>query len=232
MVNQSANLALSAASPDREKLSDLIEATIAQSRALAQENLPATLNDELLMRALKLISEANDLLSEQRAKINALQTMVTRDEMTGLLNRRGLEEQLARELGRIRRGQSRGCTLVLFDLDKFKSINDNYGHPAGDAAIRTVGEFFTRTVRETDAMARMGGDEFALVLTDIDHETAEARANRIASSLNNLSLSWDGVTIPLHGSFGLARHAGPDEKFEKLYRAADEALYRAKMHRK
>jgi len=211
------NLLQSAPSPAaRHQLTQLLDgAAAAQS------------SEELLQRALALIAEANEVIAIQRAKIDTLETLADHDEMTGLLNRRGLEDQLARELGRIRRGQSRGCSLALFDLDGFKAINDNYGHPAGDAAIRAVGEFFARTVRETDVTARLGGDEFALVLTDIDPDMATRRAEAIASGLNNLSLTWDETVINLSGSFGLARY-GKDDKFEKLYRAADEALYRAK----
>jgi len=186
-------------------------------------------SEELLERALKLIAEANDLLTVQRAKIDTLENLVDKDEMTGLLNRRGLEEHVARELARVRRKQSRGCALVICDLDGFKGINDNYGHPAGDAAIRAVGDFFTRTVRDTDMTARLGGDEFALVLTNIDAEKAAARAKAISFGLNNLSFKWEDHMIALRGSFGLTSCEGTGkDKFEKLYRAADEALYRAK----
>lgn len=221
---------------DLKKLTQLIEETIAQSRSLLTGNSVKTqtvvdMDDDLLTRALRLVSEANDMLIAQRGKIDNLESIVSRDEMTGLLNRRGLEEQLSRELSRVRRGQSKGCTMVLFDLDGFKAINDNYGHPAGDAAIRKVGEFFDKTVRETDVMARLGGDEFALILTDIDDEQAKRRAIALAEGLNKLSVNWNNNVIPLHGSYGLARCVTED-KFERLYQAADEALYRAKTHRK
>lgn len=220
---------------DLHKLTQLIEETIAQSRTLLSgENITsqtvATMDNDLLARAIQLVSDANDLLLAQRSKIDTLESIVSRDEMTGLLNRRGFEEQLSQELSRVRRGQSKGCTMVLFDLDGFKAINDNYGHPAGDAAIRAVGDFFNKTVRETDVMARMGGDEFALVLTDITTDQAEKRADTLSQSLNKLSLEWDKKVIPLHGSYGLARCVQEDQ-FDRLYRAADEALYRAKMHR-
>lgn len=220
---------------DLQKLTQLIEETIAQSRSLltgtVKTETVAGMDDDLLTRALRLVSEANDMLIAQRNKIDTLETIVARDEMTGLLNRRGLEEHLSRELSRVRRGQSKGCTMVLFDLDGFKAINDNFGHPAGDAAIRKVGDFFNKTVRETDVMARLGGDEFALVLTDIDDEQAKRRALSLAEGLNKLSINWNNNVIPLHGSYGLARCVTED-KFDRLYKAADEALYRAKTHRK
>ncbi|HCM84404.1 MAG TPA: GGDEF domain-containing protein [Alphaproteobacteria bacterium] len=221
---------------DREKLTQLIEETIAQSRSLLngktmKTQTVAEMDDDLLGRALRLVSEANDLLVAQRNKINKLEGIVSRDEMTGLLNRRGFEEQLSQELSRVRRGQSMGCSMVIFDLDDFKAINDNYGHPAGDAAIRKVGEFFNKTVRETDVIARMGGDEFALILTNIENTMAERRAKLLSDQLNQLSIQWDSKVIPLHGSYGLARCVTED-KFDRLYRAADEALYRAKVHRK
>lgn len=221
---------------DLQQLTQLIEETIAQSRTLLSgENITsqtvATMDSDLFTRAIQLVSEANDLLLAQRTKIDTLESIVSRDEMTGLLNRRGFEEQLSQELSRVRRGQSKGCTMVLFDLDGFKAINDNYGHPAGDAAIRTVGDFFNKTVRETDVMARMGGDEFALILTNIENAMAERRAKTLADQLNQLSIKWESNVIPLHGSYGLARCVSED-KFERLYKAADEALYRAKMHAK
>jgi diguanylate cyclase (GGDEF)-like protein len=223
-------------SADREKLTQLIEATIAESRylisasAISANNL-SNLDQDLLARAMRLVTEANDLLILQRNKIQSLENMVTHDDMTGLLNRRGFEEQLARELSRVRRGQSKGCTMALFDLDGFKSINDNHGHPAGDAAIRKVGDFFQRTIRETDIVARMGGDEFALVLTDIDDDQAQTRAAKVSEQLDKLSIEWNNNVIPLHGSYGLSRSVREDQ-FDRLYRAADEALYRSKLHRK
>lgn len=225
----------SAAAP--KNLGTLIDESIAQSHALLGRNAPSNdapmlaTDNVLLDRALKLISDANQQLLAQRLKINTLENLVTHDPLTGLLNRRGLEDQLSRELSRVKRGESRGCTLVLYDLDGFKAINDNYGHPAGDAAICKVGEFFGHTIRATDATARLGGDEFAVVLTNIDPTQGELRARILADALNGLSFPWEGNTIALKTSFGAAQSAMPEDKFERLYRAADQALYRAKLHR-
>ncbi len=186
-----------------------------------------TAPDELLMRALKLIAEANSMLAQQRDKINALETIASHDMMTGLYNRRGLEQQIAREFNRLERKQSRGFSLVLFDLDGFKDVNDTHGHPAGDAAIRAVGDYFTQTSRDTDIAARLGGDEFALVLTDIIPPDAEKRVISIMAAMQDLAFDWNDAAIKIHTSCGLS-HYRDSLDFEAIYAAADKALYKHK----
>jgi diguanylate cyclase (GGDEF)-like protein len=229
------------AAPARTDLVALVEQTVQESRTLvashAGEIEPvrgrvATLDPQAtLFRALDVMAQADELLSAQQARIQQLEGLLMQDEMTGLLNRRGLEFQFVREQSRIKRKQSRGCTLVAFDLDRFKEINDTYGHPAGDAALRIVGDFFLRTVRTTDAIARIGGDEFTLLLTDIYPDMGNRRAAGISAALNNLTLDWQGKKIEIKSSMGAARYV-PDEAFDSLYQQADVALYAAKTRRR
>ena len=232
---------LPSAATERADLITLIAQMIAESRSLsaqAAEPKPAPVlslrpdtQTAALADAMHVIKEANELLTQQQARIRQLEDMLMQDEMTGLLNRRGLEALFMREQSRVRRRQSRGCTLVAFDLDKFKEINDTYGHQAGDAALRCVGDFFLRIVRTTDAIARIGGDEFALLLADIYPDVANRRAAAIGDALNNLSFEWRGTNIRIQSSIGVARSM-PDETFENLYRQADVALYAAKIRRR
>ena len=226
---------------ERSDLATLVGQTVREARTLVDrhageiEPVEHRVNTEnpqyTLFRALEVMTQADELLSAQAVRIKELEGMLRRDEMTGLLNRTGLEEEFTKEQSRVRRRQSRGCTLVLFDLDHFKEINDTYGHPAGDAALRMVGKFFLATLRATDSMARMGGDEFALLLTDIYPDIANRRAAAIAGDLDTLVLEYEGHSIPIKSSMGAARCL-PDESFDNLYQQADTALYGSKIRRR
>ncbi len=234
-------LAPSLDTEERPDLATLVGQTVREARTLVDhhageiEPVERRVNTEhpqyTLFRALEVMTQADELLSAQAQRIKELEDMLRQDEMTGLLNRKGLEEEFIKEQSRVRRRQSRGCTLALFDLDKFKEINDTYGHPAGDAALRMVGKFFLATIRSTDAIARMGGDEFALLLTDIYPDIANRRAAVISNNLDGLVLEYEGHVIPIKSSMGAARCL-PDESFENLYQQADTALYGSKIRRR
>ena len=142
------------------------------------------------------------------------------DPLTGLLNRRGFASASTGAFDGLRRGRSR-VTLVIIDLDLFKDYNDVYGHLAGDALLRWVGEELAATVRPGDSVARIGGDEFAALLPETDAEAAapliaeidERLARRVPHSLGTASAPDDGTS------------------FEELYAAADAALYARKFAR-
>ncbi len=151
-----------------------------------------------------------------------------RDELTGLFNRRYMEETLERELRRARReGGSVG--LIMCDLDHFKTYNDTRGHAAGDAILRTVGGFLNGAVRGEDVVCRFGGEEFVIILPKAGLEDTRRRTDGLRQQLAGLDMSSSGSELPaVTLSFGVAAFpehgVGPDQ----LLRAADEALYRAK----
>ncbi len=149
------------------------------------------------------------------------------DSLTGLANRRSFEETLRAELARAARfGDS--MSLVLADLDDFKRVNDRHGHPAGDEVLKAFAATLRRTVRESDAAGRWGGEEFALVLSGTDAQGALRLAERARAALAAQTVQLaDGTEISVTASFGVASFPDWTEP-EELLAAADSALYAAK----
>ena len=144
--------------------------------------------------------------------------------MTGLANRRRFRVALTREVERWRR-YGAPCALLLLDIDHMKKINDTYGHPFGDVVIRNVAQTLTEVSRDTDTAARLGGEEFALLLAGIDSAKAELAARRLLAILSEQSIEEVGnVTV----SIGLAACPTHANSERMLYAASDAALYVAK----
>jgi diguanylate cyclase (GGDEF)-like protein len=147
------------------------------------------------------------------------------DPLTGLFNRRYFDERLSEEMGRARRYNHPMCVLWV-DIDRFKSINDNFGHAAGDFALVCASHVLSNGVRSTDVVARLGGDEFAVLLPETGAPEASLLARRIMAETEHCagSMEWR-VSISI-GIVELAARA--DVESDELMAAADEALYRAK----
>jgi diguanylate cyclase (GGDEF)-like protein len=178
------------------------------------------------MVATVLIGQAVVALENARLH-RVVEQQAVLDGLTGLANRRRADEMLARELARSERfGGPVG--LILADIDNFKAINDEYGHPMGDAVLREVAGTLLRTVREIDIAARWGGEEFAVVLPGTDVEGAARAAERIRDALARREMfAPDGALLHVTASFGVAS-SSPGTTSEELVAVADEALYRAK----
>ena len=145
------------------------------------------------------------------------------DALTGLHNRRFFHETLAREVARAQRYQRR-LSLIVFDLDDFKAINDRVGHLAGDAVLAEAAERLLSVVRTADIACRVGGDEFGVVLPESSIEEAELLAGRIARAINSRPITPAG-TVNLSAGVAELR---PADRPTDLFERADEALYRAK----
>ena len=158
----------------------------------------------------------------------ALRTQSIRDPLTGLYNRRYLEEMLEREIRRaVRAEQSLG--ILILDLDHFKRFNDTYGHDAGDAVLRETGSFLAKSIRAEDIVCRFGGEEFVVILPTAGLEAARSRAERIRSKLRELTVLHQGQSVGLLTvSVGVAALPTHGTSAKDLLQAADAALYRAK----
>ena len=161
----------------------------------------------------------------QKQAVSAFEAVT--DPLTGLANRRRFMAQLASEAGRSARS-GRPVAVIAADLDDFKQVNDRFGHEAGDDVLRAFARVLRGAVREVDVAARLGGEEFAVLLPETDAEGAEVIAGRLRERLEQLTLAApDGRPLSVTASFGYAS-APPVARVEDLPAAADEALYRAK----
>ncbi len=153
-----------------------------------------------------------------------------RDPLTRAHNRRYLVERLASEIAYARRHAGR-LSLILFDLDHFKRVNDTYGHMAGDEVLRGVASLVGRMIRAEDVFARFGGEEFVVLVRGISHINVGRFAERIRASAERLEIAYDTIPLRVTTSVGYAsleEFADAERTPETLMRAADERLYRAK----
>jgi diguanylate cyclase (GGDEF)-like protein len=162
---------------------------------------------------------------------DALREQSIRDPLTGLYNRRYLEESLQRELLRAarRRGSRAGLAVLMIDVDLFKRFNDEHGHEAGDLVLAAMGSQLRRIVRASDIASRYGGEEFVVALPDVTPARAMVRAEQIRAAIESHRLEFHGATLPpVTVSIGVAMHPQHGDSVDALIRSADAALYEAK----
>ena len=163
------------------------------------------------------------LIRENEQLFKEVRRLAVTDRLTGLFNRRKLDESLANEFERARR-YKRPLSVVMIDMDGLKTINDTYGHPAGDAALKLVADVIRSQTRRVDVAARFGGDEFVVLLPEVELELAVKIAERIFNKIRPTREDEDMFTI----SGGVAQLRDDHASAEDFIRAVDEALYRAK----
>lgn len=156
-----------------------------------------------------------------------LRTQSIRDPLTGLYNRRHMEEFLTREVHRAERHRT-SIALMMLDLDHFKTFNDTHGHDAGDTALRNIGELLSTASRAEDLACRYGGEEFTMILTGLEADQARARAEDIRRMVRSLAIRYRGASHTITVSIGVALFPLHGSTIEEVLRAADLALYRAK----
>lgn len=175
-----------------------------------------------------LIEDATDAFVYQQqlhASMAQLEQANRIDGLTGIYNRRYWQQQLQLELLRANRYQH-PVSLLLFDLDKFKQLNDNYGHQGGDAVLTAVAERITALLRDTDIFGRYGGEEFGVVLPETALDGALMVANRICQTIAAETVSYNQQHIPVTLSIGVASYT--EQSSDELIQQADIALYNAK----
>jgi two-component system cell cycle response regulator len=170
------------------------------------------------------------LQDELKQHFAELERLASTDPLTGMFNRRLLFIRLEQELARVKRVSADLC-LAYLDIDHFKHINDTYGHLAGDEILRRLSRVMNTVLRKSDVMARMGGEEFLIMLPDTGEEGARYIAERLRAVISETLFDFEGQQIPVTVSFGVV-HAGPenDDEPDDLVRKADQALYYSKHH--
>ncbi len=170
----------------------------------------------------------NDITERRKAE-ETIQYMAFHDSLTGLLNRGLLEERLAHEIARCRRSKCRLAVMVM-DLDRFKDINDTYGHQAGDVLLQTFAVRLKTTLRGSDTIVRMGGDEFLVLLPEIASlEDVAAIGGKVMAALDE-SIDLEDGSLEVATSIGVSVFPIHGQTGEELIRVADQAMYRAKEH--
>jgi diguanylate cyclase (GGDEF)-like protein/PAS domain S-box-containing protein len=172
------------------------------------------------------ISQIEDVTERKRLQ-KTLEHLADHDPLTGLWNRRRFEEELQRQTARCKRYGEQAALLVL-DLDDFKQVNDTLGHRAGDDLLRAASDAMTRRLRNTDSLARIGGDEFAVLLTKVSEDQAHVLAGDIAEVILRNPIEVNGREVAATASIGVAFLDRSVASHESVLMAADAAMYRAK----
>jgi diguanylate cyclase (GGDEF)-like protein len=210
--------------------SSLCVPMMAQGETLGMLNIccnQATLSTAQQQLAVTVSEHLSLALSNMRLR-ETLRHQAIRDPLTGLYNRRYMEESLERELRRaVRHHTTLG--VMMLDLDHFKRFNDTYSHAAGDVLLRELGRVLQHYLRGEDIACRYGGEEFTLILVDAPLATVVQRANQIREAVKNLTVTYRGQSLGIAtASCGVAMFPDHGLSGEQLVHAADTALYRAK----
>lgn len=175
----------------------------------------------------KIIAVKEDI-SERKRLENALKKQARTDGLTGLSNRRYFVEAVENELIRNKR-YPKECAFLMLDIDHFKMVNDNFGHAIGDIALKKIADVFIETVRKTDILGRIGGEEFGILLVETNFENAIEIAERLRINVENIKLFDDkGVQVNLTISIGITKYTRERNSIEELMISSDRALYKAK----
>lgn len=160
--------------------------------------------------------------------LQRIEIMATHDSLTQLYNRRQIESLLQLECKRADRYGSQ-LSIILLDIDHFKKVNDTYGHPSGDEALRAVSKIIRQTIRETDIAGRYGGEEFIILVPNASCDGTEAMAERLRNEIKTTSIQIEANnTISVSVSMGVACFSTENNTPEQLVKCADEVLYQAK----
>jgi diguanylate cyclase (GGDEF)-like protein len=168
-------------------------------------------------------------LESGRTRIGYLEKLADEDTLTPVINRRAFVRELSRMMAFAERYGAPG-SVVYFDINGMKGINDRLGHAAGDAALRFVAERLLQNVRESDAVGRLGGDEFGVILTHADETVARDKGAALAAAIAGDGFVWRGETIPLTAAYGTFTFHGGGDAAAALD-AADQDMYGRKQKR-
>jgi diguanylate cyclase (GGDEF)-like protein len=181
---------------------------------------------------MRLAAEVERLatqLEQSRARVAELEARVDIDPLTEILNRRGFERELKRSVAYVKR-YGASAALIYLDLDGFKPVNDRHGHAAGDAVLKALAAALVRSVRASDVVGRIGGDEFVVLLWNVTGPAAAAKAAALERAIYASPVQWGASTLTVGASAGVALIGALDAPAEVLGRA-DAAMYARKEER-
>ncbi len=185
-------------------------------------------------RVADQLYDVNEQLRLQLVEIEKLQAILheqaIQDPLTGLYNRRYMEESLKQEFARASR-EAKPFSVVMLDMDNLKTLNDKYGHAVGDSALKALSKLLKDHTRTEDIACRFGGDEFLIILHNADEPAASARIQQWTEQAKEIEIKHEGVSLPVSFSAGVATYPAHDS-IEELVHAADKALYDIKAERK
>jgi diguanylate cyclase len=161
-----------------------------------------------------------------RRRLQEKHEQAVRDPLTGLYNRLAYDERVIQEFARWKRYE-KPMVLMVIDVDNFKSVNDTYGHKAGDKALVLIADQLRSQLRESDFLARFGGEEFVVLMPETDLDSAMVAAEKLRAAVEGCQFHYQNAQVSITISAGLAQ-LRKDDSTESLFKRADEAMYRAK----
>jgi diguanylate cyclase (GGDEF)-like protein len=213
--------------PQEKQAAETEAAVPGWRRAAALFALPPEALSEPVRIALDILTAEIDALREEaaelRARLEAAEAVAVHDPLVDVLNRRGLFREAARLVSMVSRHELR-ASLIYFDLDGFKAVNDRHGHAAGDLVLRKTAACLVAHTRASDVVARIGGDEFVAILTHLDPEAAELKAAHLCERIAAIRLPGAAADVRISASCGVYSFR-PGDGLEHALAAADEAMY-------
>jgi diguanylate cyclase (GGDEF)-like protein/PAS domain S-box-containing protein len=208
---------------ETHEVSDSFEISTSDGRIITQLSYPVRDYEGRFIGRLWIYED----ITRERQTSEQLIYLAERDALTGLYNRRKLQEELNRLLAISERHKTQGA-LIFFDLDEFKYVNDTFGHRAGDTILIRIAGEVGALVRRNETLSRLGGDEFALLLPDVSAKEAEALAERVVRAIAQIPFRFEGQNFRLTTSLGIALYPTHAISSEELIAHADAAMYQAK----
>ncbi|NQY93719.1 MAG: GGDEF domain-containing protein, partial [Campylobacteraceae bacterium] len=208
----------------QEQVIDVNETLTIKNAFAIDISLQKEAQGELIKSNVKLSLQSNELKEAH----DELKELSNRDPMTNLYNRRYLSE-VSNELFLLSKRNNSALSVLMIDIDKFKYINDSYGHDIGDEVIKLLANTLTQSLRETDIVARLGGEEFVIILPETNLKGAEKKAEEIRQTVEELSYNIStSKKREFTVSIGVSEYNKTDISFDTLLKKADKALYEAK----
>ena len=178
---------------------------------------------DALMSLMSDVAELRREVAQARDHMAHLERMADQDVMLPVANRRAFVRELSRAIAATERYGAKAA-VVCFDINGFKHINDTLGHAAGDAALHHIADILSASVRETDTVGRLGGDEFGVILSHSEDQETKGKAEALVDAIHAAPFEWDGQTIDVQVAFG-AYTFQPGEDADDALAAADRAMY-------